>query len=102
MTLTLKFSENWSKLSCPKGSLFTTIRPDHGNKAEYYMQNEGNIFDVQVQGEVRFQAKLLQVFRGSGKDLSGAFLNYDADGNSEWVTKLQDTYRVLVLLFQRV
>ena len=37
----IKFTHHWSKLDCPKGSLFTTIRSDHGNKAQYYMEQEG-------------------------------------------------------------
>ena len=97
----IKFSHHWTKLDCPKGSLFTTIRSDHGNKAQYYMNLEGQSFEVVENGKVLFNATLLQVFRGSGKDLSGSLLYYDTDGNGEWIDKLQQTYRVLVLLFRR-
>ena len=97
----IKFSHHWSKLDCPKGSLFTTIRSDKGNKAEYYMNLEGQQLDVVENGKFLFKATLLQVFRGSGKDLSGSLLYYDTDGNGEWIDKLQQTYRVLVLLFRR-
>jgi hypothetical protein len=66
------------------------------------MEQEGQPFEVVENGKVLFNATLLQVFRGMGKDLSGSLLYYDTDGNSEWIDKLQQTYRVLVLLFQRV
>lgn len=103
----IKFSHNWSKLNCPDGSLFTTIRPFNdantdSNKAAYYESLEGEILEVKVDGVVKFKAELLQVFRGSGRSLSGPLLKYDTDGDAEWVNRVSNYQRCLVLLFRRV
>lgn len=103
----IKFSHDWSKLECPPGSLFTTIRPYNDtnvdwNKARYYEDLEGKILDVEVNGTRKFKAELLQVFRGSGKSLSGPLLKYDTDGDSDWMERVSGYHNCLVLLFRRV
>lgn len=103
----IKFSHDWSKLECPEGSLFTTIRPytsanPDSDKAAYYESLEGEILDIEVNGSVKFRAELLQVFRGSGKSLSGPFLRYDTDGDSQWMERVGGYHNCLVLLFRRV
>ncbi len=104
---TIKFSHDWSKLNCAIGSLFTTIRPYPqpgviGDKLDYYVSNEGKIFDVSVNDEHRGRAELLQVFRGPGTMISGAFIKYDTDGDQEWVRRISGYRQCLVLLFRRV
>ena len=100
----IKFSHEWSKLDCAEGSLFTTIRSfdSSGNKAAYYENLEGETFMVKVNGKYRFMAVLLQVFRGTGKDLSGPLLKYDTDGNADWIDRITGYPNVLVLVFRKV
>lgn len=110
----IRFSHNWSKLD---GDVFTTIRSARNrwsDKGEYYGNLEGKVFDVEVKGEVKFQAKLLQVFRGPSKLLSGPFMEYDTDGvhvdlesgqemsQLDWIMKLEKMGIVLVLLFKKL
>lgn len=103
----IKFSHEWGKLNCPEGSLFTTIRPYSdanldSNKATYYQSLEGQVLDVEVNGVRKFKAELLQVFRGTGESISGPLLKYDTDGDAEWVHRLSNYRKVLILLFRRV
>lgn len=98
----IKFSHEWEKLNCPEGSLFTTIRRSWGSKGEYYRKLEGTILDVEVNGEKRFKAELLQVFRGEGNQLSGPLLKYDCDSDQRWMNDISSMSEVLVLIFRRV
>ncbi len=98
----IKFSHEWDKLFCEVGSVFTTIRRSYGSKGEYYRNLTGTVLDVEVNGEKRFSAELLQVFRGKGSDLSGALLKYDTDGDGSWMDKISAMEEVLVLIFRRV
>lgn len=98
----IKFSHYWNKLTVAPGGLFTTIRRHTPEKAEYYKNLEGKVLDVLLNDKPLFRAKLLQVFVGDAKDLSGYFLSYDTDSSYEWMQKIDNYGKVLVLLFQRV
>ena len=98
----IKFSHDWEKLDCPDGSLFTTIRRSYGSKGEYYRKLTGTILDVEVNGQKKFRAELLQVFRGTGDSLSGALLKYDTDGDGSWMDKISAMEEVIVLIFRKV
>lgn len=104
----IKFSENWSKLQEP---LFTTIRglsPRYPKKAEYYREQIGRTFDVVLNkgeglhAEPVCKAILLDVLRVEPSKISHFLLDYDTDGNEEYMEKIRAYKEVLILIYRRV
>ena len=59
MDSVIKFSKNWNnKLEC---DVFTTIRDWSLEKQDYYLSNLTKIFDVELNGKKKCEAKLIYV-----------------------------------------
>lgn len=92
MTRVIKFSQRYRKLSL---DVFTTIRSHNPEKWEYYKENLGNVFDIEVNGNVIFQAKLLWMVEiPNPNELPPIFLEFDTD--NEWT--FRDLPHMVLLL----
>ena len=99
MNMVIKFTKEWTKLRTPTGGIFTTIRRSYPSKSEYYRSHIGEVFDIMVNGKLYGNARLLAALRGPSDAVSGALLEYDTDGDAEWMKKIDRYGEVLILLF---
>ena len=103
----IKFSKNWNnKLNC---NLFSTIRKFTEEKAIYYKDNLNRIFEVELDNEVLYNAKLFDVKVCLYNDLEFDFLVYDTGIPSLAVIDrvlskfgVQEGNNCIVLWFERV
>jgi hypothetical protein len=97
----IKFSENFNKLNCPKGALFSTIRSHNDEKEHYYKNAIGEIFQVEVNGIVKFHARLLDVVNSTEQNnkIYDDFLSYDTDNNKDWINRIKNLKHCLILIF---
>ena len=99
----IKFHHNWNKkLDC---DVFTTIRRHTPPKEIYYRYNEGQIFDVIVDGKSYCQARLYDVQKEVLASLDDRLLFCDTGSLKPYEVfesfGLKPTSKVLVLTFIR-
>ena len=103
MTLIIKFSERWDKLSHIDG--FTTIRSYTPEKRDYYRDNIGNVFEVQVNGRKFYDALLNNATVMDPKAIDRRLLLDDTRLNGqcyyEWYTRIRGMDKAIFLEFMR-
>lgn len=98
MELTIGFVREFDKLKVPVGGMFTTIRRSRPDDLKYYRSHTGDVFSITVNGVYHSKARLMAVLRGPANALPGPLLDYDTDGDIEWINKITRYDEVLVLL----
>jgi hypothetical protein len=98
---TVKFAKNFNKLNCPEGALFGTVRNHSDEKEHYYKTAIGEIFQVEVNGDFKFHARLLDVIISTERNnkIFNDFLLYDTDNDSAWIDKIRQLKHSLILIF---
>lgn len=110
----IDFSQHYVKLYCDDGGIFTTIRRYSADNIKKYLNQEGNIYTITINGQYVFDARLLSVMNiNHVYDLSMYLLVYDSmyypidkdnyteNGISDITTKYGDA-PVMLLILQKV
>ena len=103
MSLVIKFSEKWDKLSHIDG--FTTIRSYTPEKWDYYHGNIGSVFEVQVNGKRFYDAilKNAEIRNPGAMDIKLLEEDTKINGNVnyDWFYRIHSMDKVIFLEFMR-
>ena len=101
--LAIKFSEKWDKLGHIDG--FTTIRSYTPEKRDYYRDNIGNVFEVQVNGKRFYDAilKNAEIRNPGAMDIKLLEEDTKINGNVnyDWFYRLTSMKEAIFLEFMR-
>lgn len=110
----IDFARRYVKLYCDEGDVFTTLRRDSVDNIEKYINREGSLYNVVINGEYAFKAKLLGViYLESIYEFSKYMLIYETtyystddnknteDDISNIIFKYNDA-PLMLLMFQKV
>ena len=110
----IDFARRYVKLYCDEGDIFTTVRRDNVDNIRKYINREGSLYNVTINGEYAFKAKLLSVIHLEYiYELSKYMLIYETtyystddnknteDDISNIISKYNDA-PLMLLMFQKV
>ena len=99
---TIDFERNYPKLRQSDSLIFTTLRKDNEENYKRFNGKEGKFFEVSIEGQFVWTAKLLLVARINSADLSGSFLAYDTDYEEARMREvIRNRSDHLLLIFRR-
>lgn len=95
----IEFRKAYSKL---QGPIFTSLRKYNAENIGRYFDHQGHVFQVFIEGNFKFAAKLLQATRVNSANLSTAFVSYDCDGDLETMRDFfSNSQDYILLILQR-
>ena len=98
----IEFRRAYSKLRDP---VFTSLRKYNAENLGRFFDHQGQSFQVFIEGNFEFTAKLLQAVRVNSASLSTSLVKYDCDGDLEFMKFMKDFFSdsqdYVLLLFQR-